>query len=112
MPALLSLLWSNRELILKGVAVTVLAFAAWWYFIHNPKTIKALEVKVMETQRQVELRDNAINLLGTISREKEKITNAENDNLRKIRTGNKPSVRGVFVHDGMLADLYTDGATH
>jgi len=108
MSAALALVWANRKIIAQGLGIALLAFMLYWYFVHNPKVIKSLEIQVTEQKRQVQLRDNAINLLGTIERAHDEITKQTDTNIQKIRTGRKPGNRGVFIPDGMLANVFTN----
>lgn len=101
--AILPLIWANREIILKGIAVALIAFVAWYFFYHNPKRIKALENEKAELSKQVAARDAAINMLGDIEREHEIINRTTFRIISSIRYLPKPSRDGMFYSN---ADPY------
>jgi hypothetical protein len=105
---LLTILWSNRELIAKGLGIGLIAFVLWWYGIHIPAKLKTSQAANVELSRQVELRDSALELQGVIRREHERITREENENLRRIRSDPPPGRSGYLLLDGLLPDLYAD----
>lgn len=112
MTAIMAVIWANRELIAKIIGGMLLAFFCWWFFWHNPKVIKQLESEKVELSRQIVLRDNAINLLGTIERRHDAIDKGTNDNVGKIRTGRKPARTGYLLLDGMLPQVYQNYSAH
>ena len=102
---LLTLLWSNKELVAKIGAGILIAFAAWWFFIHNPKVIKEMETTIAEKSRQIELRDSTIELQGQLRKAHDEITIKENENIRRIRE-TPLAASGVFITGGMPKPLH------
>lgn len=101
MPAILSLLWANKELVAKCLGIALIAFMLYWFLWHNPHRIKALETTIAEQSRQIELRDSALELQGAIRKAHDEITAKSDQNIRKIRTEPLRS-DGVFILGGLL----------
>lgn len=108
---LLVIIWKNKRLILEVLACLVIAFALWWFVIHNPRLIKQLETEKALAIEQKEAAYAAINLLTNIEVKHGEIDNRSNENIKKIRNSRKPGLDGVFLLDGVLPAVYQADAT-
>lgn len=90
---------ANRKIIAEIAAIAAIACLIWWFGIHNPKVIKEQQTKIEQQQREIQARDNAINMLGNIERAHDVITRQTFRTISSIRYTPKPSRTGQFYSD-------------
>jgi len=97
---MLEMLLLNKRAIGEFIGLALICFVAWWFFIHNPATIKALEADKSELSRQVESGKKAVLLLGDIEKGKAKINETTFKQISSIRAAAIPR-RAVLIVGGV-----------
>jgi len=98
---LLPLLLSNWQLIAKGIGIAIIAFAGYWYFIHNPKVIDGLEKDKAELARIIEAKDKEITLYKDIEQGKAVINESVFRQISTLRATARPR-RTVIIKSGSV----------
>jgi hypothetical protein len=104
---IIAILWQYRTQIMYFVLISLAVFVIWWFGFHVPKVNEERRQEIIELNKQIKSRDNAINLLGAIGAAHAQAEKQYEDNLRRIRAGHKPSRTGIFVLGGVLPAVFT-----
>lgn len=108
----IALIWQYKDIIMKVVAVALIAFVAWWYFIHNPKVIEGLEADKRELARRVENGQQAAGLLQDIQEGHKVIDDATFKQISTIRAHAVPR-RAVLIRGGVpMSTVHKTGTSH
>jgi deoxyribose-phosphate aldolase len=98
---MLQTVWDNKQLVAEIIGFILILFFCWWFFVHNPARIDALEADKAELARQVKNGADAIHLLNNINTGKVAINEQVFRNVSAIRAAAVPR-RAVIIRAGLL----------
>lgn len=100
----LTILWQNKRLIAELVGLVLAVIVCWWFFIHNPAVIDALEEDKKELNRQVVALEKCAVLLEEIEKGKRGINIETFRQISSIRANAIPH-RTVLIRNGVLQTM-------